>query len=84
MLKEVHMPKLSPKSDDYFFGTWLKQPGDAVATGDILFEVETDKVISEVQSQETGILKTQLVAEGDATKVGDLIATIDVPAPKEV
>ncbi|MCD2257054.1 lipoyl domain-containing protein [Agrilactobacillus fermenti] len=78
MLKEVHMPKLSPKSDEYFFGTWQKQPGDAVKQGDILFEVETDKVISEVQSQEDGILKAQLVDEGAATKVGDLVATIEV------
>ncbi|GAF40185.1 hypothetical protein FC83_GL001309 [Agrilactobacillus composti DSM 18527 = JCM 14202] len=78
MLKEVHMPKLSPKSDEYFFGSWLKEPGDTVKTGDILFEVETDKVISEVQSQEDGVLKEQKVAEGDSTKVGDLVATIEV------
>lgn len=78
MIKEVHMPKLSPKSDQYFFGSWLKQPGDTVKVGDVLFEVETDKVISEVQSQENGVLKTQTVQEGDATKVGDLVATIEV------
>ncbi|MTV82519.1 lipoyl domain-containing protein [Secundilactobacillus folii] len=78
MLKEVHMPKLSPKSDDYFFGKWVKKPGDAVKTGDVLFEVETDKVISQVESQEDGILKDQKVATGDSTKVGDLVATIEV------
>ncbi|MFD1672543.1 lipoyl domain-containing protein [Agrilactobacillus yilanensis] len=78
MLKEVHMPKLSPKSDQYFFGSWLKQPGDTVKVGDVLFEVETDKVISEVQSQENGILKTQDAQEGQATNVGDLVATIEV------
>lgn len=78
MIKEVHMPKLSPKSDDYFFGSWLKQPGDTVKVGDVLFEVETDKVISEVQSQENGVLKTQEVQEGQATKVNDLVATIEI------
>lgn len=78
MIKEIHMPKLSPKSDDYFFGSWLKQPGDTVKVGDVLFEVETDKVISEVQSQENGVLKTQEVQEGQATKVNDLVATIEI------
>lgn len=77
MIKEVHMPKLSPKSDDYFFGKWVKQPGDAVKSGDVLFEVETDKVISQVESQEDGVLKDQKVATGDSTKVGDLVATIE-------
>jgi pyruvate/2-oxoglutarate dehydrogenase complex dihydrolipoamide acyltransferase (E2) component len=78
MLKEVHMPKLSPKSDSYFFGKWVKQPGETVKAGDVLFEVETDKVISQVESQEDGILKNQKVATGDTTNVGDLVATIEV------
>lgn len=77
MIKEVHMPKLSPKSDDYFFGKWVKQPGDTVKIGDVLFEVETDKVISQVESQEDGVLTAQKVATGDTTKVGDLVATIE-------
>ncbi len=78
MLKEVHMPKLSPKSDEYFFGEWIKKPGEAVKQGDILFEVETDKVISQVESEEDGVLKEQKVTTGDTTKVGDLVATIEV------
>ncbi len=78
MLKEVHMPKLSPKSDDYFFGEWVKKPGDNVKVGDVLFEVETDKVVSQVESQEDGVLKEQKVATGDTTTVGDLVATIEV------
>lgn len=77
MLKEVHMPKLGPKSDDYFFGEWIKNPGEAVKQDDILFEVETDKVISQVESEENGVLKEQKAATGDTTKVGDLVATIE-------
>lgn len=78
MLKNVEMPQLSPKSNDYFFGNWKKQPGDKVAKGDPLFEVETEKVISEVPSDFSGILKEQLVAAGDAVSVGDPVATIEV------
>ena len=78
MIKEIHMPKLSPKSDEYFFGSWQKQPGDKVTKGDVLFEVETEKVTSEVQSQESGVLKEQKVAEGDSVKVGQMVGTIEV------
>lgn len=77
MLKEVHMPKLSPKSDDYFFGKWLRNVGDEVKEGDVLFEVETEKAVSQVESQEAGVLKEQNVATGDETKVDDLVATIE-------
>lgn len=78
MIKEIHMPKLSPKSDEYFFGSWQKQPGDTVKKGDVLFEVETEKVTSEVQSQEDGVLKEQKVSEGDSVKVGQLVGTIEM------
>lgn len=44
----------------------------------MLFEVETDKVISQVESQEDGVLKEQNVNTGDTTNVGDLVATIEV------
>lgn len=78
MIKEVHMPKLSPKSNQYFFGEWLKEPGDKVSKGDVLFEVETDKVVSQVESQETGVLKEHQVKAGQTVVVGDLVATIEV------
>ncbi len=78
MLKNIEMPKLSPKSDDYFFGTWKKQPGDQIKKGDPLFEVETEKVISEVPSDFAGVLKEQKVSEGDPISVGDVVATIEV------
>lgn len=78
MIKKIEMPQLSPKSNDYFFGNWKKQPGDKVAKGDPLFEVETEKVISEVPSDVSGILKEQVVAAGDAVSVGDTVATIEV------
>ena len=78
MLKEIRMPKLSPKSNDYFFGAWKKQVGDTVKEGDPLFEVETEKVISEVPSDFNGVLKVQKVSEGDPVSVGDVVATIEV------
>ena len=78
MLKEITMPKLSPKSDEYFFGTWENQAGEAVKKGDILFEVESEKVISEVPSDFDGTLKEQRVQEGAKVKVGDVVAVLEV------
>ncbi|KRL36030.1 biotin/lipoyl-containing protein [Liquorilactobacillus uvarum] len=78
MIKEIHMPKLSSKSDQYFFGEWNKDIGDKISSGEVLFEVETDKVVSQVESQETGILKEQKVESGQTVTVGDLVALIEV------
>ncbi|KRL01745.1 biotin/lipoyl-containing protein [Liquorilactobacillus capillatus] len=78
MIKEIHMPQLSAKSSQYFFGNWSKEPGEQVKRGDILFEVETDKVVSQVESQEDGILKEQKVKTGETVTVNDLVATIEV------
>ncbi|MBM6754401.1 biotin-requiring enzyme [Lactobacillus alvi] len=78
MEKELKMPKLSPKSDDYFFGSWEKQVGDEVKKGDILFEVESEKVISEVPSDYNGVLKEQRVEEGNPISAGDVVAVLEV------
>ena len=78
MIKEIHMPKLSPKSDEYFFGGWDKKVGDTVKKGDVLFEVETEKVTSQVQSDEDGVLKETKAETGETVKAGDVIGTIEV------
>ncbi|HJA73324.1 MAG TPA: lipoyl domain-containing protein [Candidatus Limosilactobacillus faecipullorum] len=78
MEKELKMPKLSPKSTDYFFGSWEKQVGDQVKKGDILFEVESEKVISEVPSDFDGVLKAQCIEEGNPVSAGDVVAVLEV------
>ncbi len=54
--------------------------------GEVLFTLETDKVSTEVNSPESGVLKTQ-AAEGDEVKIGQVVALIEAggaaPAPKE-
>lgn len=78
MIKAIHMPKLNSKSDQYFFGNCSKNSGDDVKKGRILLEVETDKVVRQVASQENGILKEQRVKTGQTVTVGELVATIEV------
>ena len=54
------------------------QPGDAVEQGDILAIVETDKVVAEIPSSRTGVLRRYGAQAGEIIKVGDTLAYIEV------
>ena len=72
----IDMPKLS---DTMTVGTlvrWLKNEGDAVANGDMIAEVETDKATMEVECFDDGILIKQYCGEGAEVAVGDPIAAV--------
>jgi 2-oxoglutarate dehydrogenase E2 component (dihydrolipoamide succinyltransferase) len=59
---------------------WLKNEGDAVASGDTLVELETDKITVEVPAPRAGTLARHAVTEGTVVKVGDLLGEIDEAA----
>ncbi len=86
MPREVIMPALGMAQDTGKLVAWLKQPGDAVAEGDPLFEVETDKSVMEVEAQASGFLSRVSASDGDDVPVGDVVATITETreAPGEV
>jgi len=74
---EVLMPALSPTMTEGKLAKWLKQEGDAVASGDILAEIETDKATMEVEAVDEGILGKIMVPEGtDAVPVNQVIAVL--------
>lgn len=80
-MAEVTMPRLSDTMEEGTIGRWLKQPGDQVAKGEILLEIETDKATMELESYESGTLQKILVKEGETVPIGQLIAMIgDGPA----
>ena len=70
------MEALSPTMEEGQVVRWLKAEGDAVAQGDILAEIETDKATMELVARGEGVLRRVLVAEGVAAPVGDVIAII--------
>jgi pyruvate dehydrogenase E2 component (dihydrolipoamide acetyltransferase) len=73
----VLMPALSPTMEKGNLAKWLKREGDAVKSGDVLAEIETDKATMEVEAIDEGVLAKILVAEGTAdVPVNDLIAII--------
>lgn len=76
MPHEVKMPQLGMTQDSGVIVAWLKTAGDAVAEGDALFEVETDKATMEVEAPTSGFLAGVRAGEGDDVPVGDVIALI--------
>ncbi|MEO7367761.1 MAG: dihydrolipoamide acetyltransferase family protein, partial [Gemmatimonadaceae bacterium] len=67
---------LSPTMEEGRLVKWFKNEGDAVKTGDVLAEVETDKAVMELVARGDGILKKRLANEGDSSAVGTLLAVI--------
>lgn len=79
----ITMPRLSDTMEEGTVVTWLKKEGDAVAEGDILAEIETDKATMEFESFYTGTLLKIGIAEGESAKVDSLLAIIG-PAGTDV
>jgi pyruvate dehydrogenase E2 component (dihydrolipoamide acetyltransferase) len=76
MATRVVMEALSPTMEEGRVARWLKKEGDAVRSGDVLAEVETDKAIMELQARGDGTLRKIVVPEGGTTAVGNVVAVI--------
>jgi len=74
---ELKMPALSPTMEEGTLAKWLVKEGDAVKSGDVLAEIETDKATMEFEAVDEGTIAKIMVAEGtDGVKVGEVIALI--------
>lgn len=71
MEKQITMPKFGPQMQNGVIVAWCKSPGEVVKAGETLFEVETDKVVSEVESPFTGKITKYLCEQGDTVAVGE-------------
>jgi len=70
------MPQLGETVTEGTITRWMKQVGDTIAEDEVLFEVSTDKVDSEVPSPVAGVVTEILVPEGDTVDVGTRLAVI--------
>lgn len=61
---EILMPALSPTMTEGNLAKWVKKEGDAVAPGDVIAEIETDKATMEVEAVDEGVIGKLLVKEG--------------------
>jgi pyruvate dehydrogenase E2 component (dihydrolipoamide acetyltransferase) len=76
MAKDILMPLLSPSMTEGTLVRWLKKEGDAVKSGDVLAEVETDKATMDLEAFDSGILRKILVAEGEKVPINAKIGVI--------
>ena len=76
MAEIIEMPKLSDTMTAGTLVKWLKNEGDAVSSGDMIAEVETDKATMEVECFEDGVLLKQYIQEGDSVEIGSPICAV--------
>jgi len=77
---KIVVPELGESVLEATVSRWLKKEGDFVNVGDVLVELETDKVNLEVGAKGAGILQQIAASEGKDVKVGDVLGTIDEKA----
>lgn len=80
MATNIVVPELGESVLEATVSHWLKKEGDFVNVGDVLVELETDKVNLEVGAKNPGVLARIEVPEGTDVKVGDVLGTIDEKA----
>jgi pyruvate/2-oxoglutarate dehydrogenase complex dihydrolipoamide acyltransferase (E2) component len=77
MVREIIFPKISTKTDKGIITAWHREIGEQVKAGELLYEVETEKAVHEVESPITGVVSQILVTVGDEVAVDDVLAEID-------
>ena len=76
MARPILMPRPGQMTEECTLLTWLKAEGDPVASGDVLFEIETDKAVMEVEAFDAGVLLRRLVDEGQTVPVNSVVAWV--------
>ena len=77
MLHEIIVPELAESTVEATVASWLKKDGEAVSKGDVIIELDTDKVSLEIVSPSNGTIKEVKKSVGDVVKVGEILGTID-------
>lgn len=74
---KLNMPKFEETAETAILIKWLKRPGDRIAKGEAVAEVETEKFSHPVESPINGVLREHLVAEEDEVNAGAPIAVLE-------
>ncbi len=82
MSTEVKIPPLGESISSGVLAKWHVADGDTVKSGQVLFELETDKITQEGTADADGVISLK-VAEGDEVKIGQVVATIDAAASRD-
>ncbi len=77
MLHEIMVPDLAESTVEATVATWLKKSGDMIEEGEVIIELDTDKVSLEVVSPASGQIKEVNKNEGETVLVGELLGIVD-------
>lgn len=75
---ELTMPRLRPEMKSGILCAWTCAPGDKIKAGDVVFEVETDKVVSEIEAEHDMTIVALSADEGDEVKPDEVIALAEI------
>lgn len=75
---DVLMPQLGETVMEGTVAAWHRKAGDAVEKGDVLVDIETDKVATEIEAPASGVIASVNVGEGETVEVGTVLAVITV------
>ena len=76
MATVVRMPSVLAGADEAAIARWLVAPGDTVAVGTPIAEIETEKALVEYEAEEAGVIGRLVLREGDSGEIGDPIAVL--------
>jgi len=81
---EIRIPQLSESVTEATLVSWHKQVGEAVAEGENLIDIETDKVVLELPAPKSGVLSKIIKGDGEKVVSGEMIALLDAEAQPRV
>jgi pyruvate/2-oxoglutarate dehydrogenase complex dihydrolipoamide acyltransferase (E2) component len=82
MKVSVKLVRVGMNMEEATVTKWRKRPGEFFRTGDILYEIETEKVTQEVEATGDGKLIEVSVPEGEVAKVGQQLCVVDLEPVK--
>jgi len=81
---ELKLPKMGESVAEATITSWLKDVGDTIEMDDVVLEIATDKVDSEVPSDVEGVLVERLFNVDDVVQVGQVLAVIEIEGEDQV
>ena len=77
MRVEIRIPQQGYTTEFVVLTEWKKKVGDSVVKGDVVLQMESDKVSLEVEAQSCGIISEILREEGSEVNIGEVVGIID-------
>lgn len=78
MTIEIKMPALRPEMESAVLCEWKVKAGDSIKSGEVLFEIETDKVVNQIEAAADMKIVELLAEEGDEVAVNAVVARAEV------